>query len=457
MAEQVVLGLDIGTNRIKFVEARMGKRGPLITNAGIGLTPRDAISNGVIVDPNALGAALRHLLDQYGIRTKGVVSSVASQSSLVVRPIEVPRMSRQELADTMQWEVERHIPFAASEVVMDFQPLIAPEELPPEAQNMEVLLAVAQEDMINAHVETLFRAGLDPIALDVEPLAAGRSLIDINREAGSYDHVYALLNVGAITTDLSIVRRGLLSFTRPVPLAGDNITNAIADGLGYEFHEAERAKIEQAALYVQGAPALEAPRELPVEAPPPSVAPPPTQPIFRVGDESEDARPAPVFEIGDEAPKPGPVFDLGGESAPQPQTFDLGADIGPGGPSVPQPPPRVSGLPVLHTPGAGTPGRQVYDAMLPTLIELVTEIRRSIEYYSNRYPDSRVDKVLVYGGTACMPNFSEFLASEVGTAVEIGNPLLRVEIDRGVSSEFIDQNGPYLPIVVGLAIRDMID
>jgi type IV pilus assembly protein PilM len=456
MAEQVVLGLDIGTNRIKFVEARMGRHGPLITNAGMGLTPRNAISNGVIVDPNSLGAALRHLLDQYGIRTKGVVSSVASQSSLVVRPIEVPRMSRQELADTMQWEVERHIPFAASEVVMDFQPLIPPEDLPPEAQNMEVLLAVAQEDMINAHVDALFRAGLDPIALDVEPLAASRSLIDINREAGAYDHVYALLNVGAITTDLSIVRRGLLSFTRPVPLAGDNITNAIAEGLGYEFHEAERAKIEQAALYVQGAPALEAPREPQIQAPPPSVAPSPTQPIFRVGDEDREAKAAPIFDIGDEAPKPGPVFDLGAEPD-KPQTFDLGADTGPGGPSGPQPPPRVSGLPVLHTPGAGTPGRQVYDAMLPTLVELVTEIRRSIEYYSNRYPDSRVDKVLVYGGTACMPNFAEFLAGEVGTAVEVGNALLRVEIDRGVSSEFIDQNGPYLPIVVGLAIRDMID
>jgi len=425
MADQVVLGLDIGTNRIKFVEARAGgRRGPVVTNAGIGLTPRDAISNGVIVDPNALGAALRQLLDQHGVRTKGVVSSVASQSSLVVRPIEVPRMSRQELADTMQWEVERHIPFAASEVVMDFQPLVAPEDLPADAQNMDVLLAVAQEDMINAHVETLFRAGLDPIALDVEPLAASRALVDLNRDTGSYDHVYALLNIGANTTDLSIIRRGLLSFTRPVPLAGDNITNAIAEGLGYEFHEAERVKLEQGTLYVQGAPALEAPRA------PATGAEPQPEPVFRIGDEEE-------------GPKSGQVFDLGAEAAPS-------------GPPPPQPP-RSAGLPVLHTPGSGTPGRQVYESMLPTLVELVTEIRRSIEYYSNRFPDSRVDKILLYGGTACLPNFAEFLAGEVGTAVEIGNPFLRLDVEPAVPQDFIEQNAPYLPIVVGLAIRDMID
>jgi len=423
MADQVVLGLDIGTNRIKFVEARPGRRGPVVTNAGVGLTPRDAISNGVIVDANALGAALRQLLDQHGVRTKSVVSSVASQSSLVVRPIEVPRMTRQELADTMQWEVERHIPFAASEVVMDFQPLIAPEDLPPEAQNMEVLLAVAQEDMINAHVETLFRAGLDPVALDVEPLAASRSLIDINRDTGAYDHVYALLNVGANTTDLSIVRRGLLSFTRPVPLAGDNITNAIAEGLGYEFHEAERVKLEQGTLFVQGAPALEAPRA-PAPEPQPGV-----EPVFRIGDE-------------DKAPKAAQVFDLGAEAGPT---------------ASPQPPRQEPGLPVLRTPGAGTSGRQVYESMLPTLVELVTEIRRSIEYYSNRYPDSRVDTIMLYGGTACLPNFAEFLAGEVGTPVEVGNPFLRVEVDPGLPHDFVEQNAPYMPIVVGLAIRDMIE
>jgi len=419
MAEQAVLGLDIGTSRIKFAEARAGRRGPVITSAGVGLTPRDTISNGVIVDPKALGAALRQLLDDRGIRTKAVVSSVASQSSLVVRPIEVPRMTRQELADTMQWEVERHIPFAASEVVMDFQPLIPPEELPPEAQNMEVLLAVAQEDMINAHVETLFQAGLDPAALDVEALAACRALVDINRDRGAYDHVYALLNIGANTTDLSIVRRGLLSFTRPVPLAGDNLTNAIAEALGYEFHEAERLKLEEGTLYVEGAPALEAPRPAPAEPEVERVVTPPEE----------------------EGRQPGRVFDLG-------------ADTGPTRP--PSEPPRVAGLPILHTPGSGSPGRQVYNAILPTLVELVTEIRRSIEYYANRYPEARVDRVLLYGGTARLPNFAEFLTNEVGLEVEVGNPFHRLELEGNVPSEFVRENMAFMPIPVGLAIRDMI-
>ncbi len=423
MAEKAVLGLDIGTSRIKFVEARVGRSGPIVVNVGLGLTPRDTIANGVIVDPDTLGAAVRQLLAEHGAKTRAVVSSVASQSSLVVRPIEVPRMSRDELKGTMQWEVDRHIPFAASEVVMSFEPLIPPEDLPEDAQNMEVLLAVAQEDMIEAHVQTLFNAGLDPIALDVEPLSACRSLIDIAREEGAYEQCYALLNIGANTTDLSIFRPGgLLSFTRPIPLAGDNITNAIAENMGYEFHEAERAKIERGMVYVEGAPALEA------------------------GTQPEPESPA-VFDSA-----PPPEEEEGGSG----RVFDLGAELGPPRPRS-QPPPSAP-LPAIHAPTSGSPERQVYDAMMPTLVEMVTEVRRSLEYYTNRYPDSRVDKLLLYGGTARLPHFPEFLGNEVGVKVEVGNPFLHLAVDEGnVPVEMVRDNACFMPIVVGLAIRDMID
>ena len=439
MADQEVLGLDIGTSRIKFVELGPGRNGPVVLNAGIGLTPRDAISNGVIVEPDALGDAVRQLLDEHGVRLKNVISSVASQSSLVVRPIQVPRMTRQELDETMQWEVERHIPFAASEVVVSFQPMVAPEELPPETQNMDVLLAVAQEDMVNAHVETLFRAGLEPVALDVEPLAACRSLIDIDREVGSYEQTYALLNMGAGTTDLSIIHNGLLTFTRPVPLAGDNITNAIAETLGYEFHEAERVKLERGELYLNGTPALAAPS---TPEPPPAPTP-----------EEDEAGPTSTLDLEQEAGA-APAGPGEGEG-PSPQVFDLGAETGAPPPLPGEPPSTI--MPALHRPGAGTPERQVYEAMLPTLTEMVTEVRRSIEYYVNRFPDSRVDKVLVYGGTARLRQFPEFLANEIGLPVVLGNPFVRLEVDASrVSAEFVSENACFMPIVVGLALRDML-
>ena len=158
------VGVDIGSSLIKVVEARPGKDGIQITALGVAPTPTGAIENEVIVDPQALGRALRQLLLESGISCKRSVSSVSGQSSVIVRIIEVPKMTKPELAETMKWEIERHVPFAANEVMMDFQPVERPAASPDD-QNMEVLLAVAQQEVVNRHMETLFAAGLEPSAV----------------------------------------------------------------------------------------------------------------------------------------------------------------------------------------------------------------------------------------------------------------------------------------------------
>jgi type IV pilus assembly protein PilM len=458
--DMTVLGLDIGTNLIKVVEMRASRGSLQLLNLGIRPTPPEVIANGVIVDASQLGIAIRGLLQAQGIRTREVVASVAGQSSLVVRPIEVPKMSRTELADTMRWEVERHIPFAASEVIMDYQPLVEPEELPEDRQNMEVLLAVAQEDMINAYLETFQVAGLAPRALDIEGLAATRSLVDIRAEEGYYNQTIALVNIGATTTDISIIRDGLLSFNRPVPMAGEALTNAISENLGRDVSEAERLKREvgmvlpeerpAAAVAPPAAPEAEGP-EIPeapqVEGAPPAAETEPEatgEPVFDLSAELEDVparRPA--------APVPEQIFDFsrppsgepGGEAAPPP----------------PAPPPQPEPAPSIQL-STQAMTRKVYEAMLPALSELVGEIRRSLEYYRSRYPDSTVDRIILFGGTARLENIGPFIANEVGIQVDLADPLKHLDfLPPFYTKHYMDEVACLLPIAIGLAIRDILE
>jgi len=241
-----VVGLDIGTDSIKVAEAKYGKDGITITALGIARTPPGVIENEVITDPKALGSAIKALLAESGIKTKQVVSSVAGQSKVVIRIIEVPKMTRDELTETMKWEVERQVPFSPSEVVMDFQPLDKPDA-DPNAQNMEVLLAVAQQDLIDSHVQTLLAAGLKPMAIDIEPLACSRSLIETSQN-GLRDEVVAIVNIGANNTDLGVFEKGLLTFpSPPLSIAGMSFTREIAEVLGQTLEEAETMKKEYAA------------------------------------------------------------------------------------------------------------------------------------------------------------------------------------------------------------------
>jgi type IV pilus assembly protein PilM len=434
--ETAVIGLDIGTSLIKAVEMRATRGQLQLLNVAIRPTPAEVISNGVIVDAHTLGTAVRGLLGQHGFRTRAVVASVAGQSSLVVRPIEVPKMSRAELDDTMRWEVERHIPFAASEVVMDYQPLAEPEEIPESQPNMEVLLAVAQEDMVNAYIEVLRVAGLEARALDIEPLASCRSLIDMSAEDGSYDRTTALLNMGATTTDISVVRKGLLSFSRPIPLAGETLTAAIGEALKREPAEAERLKKELGRVALGAAAQAQPPPEAPS---PPPAAPAPL--IARVEGEGEEEEPKAVFDLSEELADQMPAPRR--EAGPQPQ-------------QAPEPE-QAARLPETAEPRAALEDR-VYQAIAPTLAEMVGEIRRSLEYFQSRYPDDRVERVVLFGGTALLPNLDRFLTNELALTVEIGNPLGYLSaMPAHLPAGYLRQIACLLPVAVGLALREMLE
>ncbi len=449
------VGLDIGSHLIKVAEARPGKGGVVITALGLAPTPAGVLENNVIVDPAALGQEVKKLLRTAGVSTKRVVSSVSGQSALVVRVIEVPKMSPSELADTMKWEVERHVPFAASEVIMDFQAIERPDE-PEDAQNMEVLLAVAQQDMIDRHVAMLFAAGLKPVAIDVEPLSAARALIDAEGEATASQRNVVILNIGASNTDIGVYRGGILAFPRTLPLAGDSLTKAISDTMGVDAEEAEKLKRENAEIFmdqIQAPGATTAAEEGFLDfsgtgpQPPATTPQPPQRMPFDLSDSAEEQQPA---HEGQPDITGRHSFDLsaGGEETPAP---------------APSAPPATTSGQLTETPShVGDTQRdpvkqQVFNAIAPVLGEFVTEIRRSLEYYRGRVANNTIDEILVCGGTAKLPHLDEFLSSELGIPTRVANPLRFAAVSsKAFSQEYLDEVAALFPVAVGLAERDLV-
>src|SRR3712207_4161375 len=92
-----IVGLDIGSSFIKgcAVEAKGGKAH--LRGIAVLPTPPEAVTNDEIVDPVALGKTIKQVLSQAGIKARKVVTCVSGQSSLVVRIIEVPKMTRAEI------------------------------------------------------------------------------------------------------------------------------------------------------------------------------------------------------------------------------------------------------------------------------------------------------------------------------------------------------------------------
>ncbi len=484
MASGPVVGLDIGTQQIKAVELRFGKTGLAISALGIAPTPFGVMQNNIITDPKVMGQAIRQLFKESGITSKRVVGSVAGQSAVVIRIIEVPRMTEAELKETMKWEVERHVPFAPSETIMDYQPL-PPSPGAENSPNMEVLLAVAQQDIVSNLIDTLFGAGLDPIAIDIEPLACARALLDVQNGQpvarppamqgatgeftgelpGSYEQeTVAVVNVGASNTDIGIFQDGQLVFPRSLPLAGDSLTRAIAEILGYPLDQSERLKREYGEVQLDkigiytgtayGGDGYEGPQFSEEE------------PSFNLG-ESEDVPLRNPFDTSpdetlgrnpfDTSPE-GPQFDELDKTQPIPtRTLNLAKPSEMGAVSPFMPTDAGFGFPGAGGGSDSASRDQVFEAIAPVLGELATELRRSLDYYRSRAQGRSVDRLILTGGSASLKNFDVFLQNELQVPVSVADPLQGLNVaSKHYDPAYLQTIAPVFTVAVGLAARNAV-
>lgn len=436
-----VLGLDIGSSTIKAVELqRTGSGIEVLGRPVVVPTPPRSVEDGVIVDAAAVTSAVSDLIKAGGFHTKNTIASVGGTSSVVVRITEVPKMSGKELDEAIQWELDRQTPFPIEQTYYDYQPVDAPDA-DPNAQNMEVLIAVAQEDMIDTHVSVMTSAKLLPQAIDVEPLAISRALVEVSGSAYS-DQTVAIVHIGANSTLIIVVRRGLLGFVRTIPTAGNALTQAITQNFMGDETLAEQVKKALADVSE-------------------SVFPEETG--YAAGGAgargeaySEDEADS-VFEVSDMMGEAGFADEaIGAEAEATQLDTILPSEAGIGeAPSAPAPaegPTDPQAQQDLHA-------RQiVYEAIATPLVDLAGEVQASLNFYRRQHRNEEIDRILLSGGSAVIPGLGDFIAAETGVTVELADPFAELLTDENKQpGAYLRDIGPTMVVAVGLALRDMVE
>lgn len=439
-----VLGLDIGTQTIKAVELRLSGQDVVLRGRPVVVqTPPNSVVGGRIVDDVAVRDAILEALSESRFGIKKVIVSVGGDTDVVVRIAEMPRMEPKELDDAVQWELDRQTPFAIDQVIYDFQPVEHPG-IGPESENMEVLLAVAQEDMVNAHAETVMAAKLTPVAIDVEPLALGRALVEMGDESLMQTTV-VIVHIGHTSSLISIFCQGQPVFIRTIPTAGEAFTTAVRQSMQLSQDDAERAKRQFADMtHVEGLESEE--EEYDEES---DMLEHATDSVF----ELSDAEMAEQLEQADDVDEMATRLDVDA------QAYEL-----PPEPDTTLTPP--TGKPDEQAEEQGEPEpdevrwakEHISDALVDPLSELGTEIRRSVQHYQRGHRNEQISKLLVSGGSAAIPGLAGFLEAEIGIVTEVANPFLNIETDPDdASAAYLHDIGPAVAIAVGLALRDMTD
>lgn len=245
------LGIDIGTSSVKVVQLKKTPSGPELLNYDMIPLPPDTMEEGSIRDVQTVGAVLKDIVKRKKMITEKCYASISGQN-VIMRFTKLPIMTDEELEQTVRIEAEQYVPYAIDEVSITYEKLA--EVMEDEGGGKySILLVVAQKELVNNYMDVLRSAGVSADVIDVDTIAAINALENsIIQTAGSQEggEVVAIIDSGARTTNISVLKSGILMFTRNIPIAGNNITQMIMNVMKQEFEQAEQIKIEEAEVSI---------------------------------------------------------------------------------------------------------------------------------------------------------------------------------------------------------------
>jgi type IV pilus assembly protein PilM len=232
-----IIGIDVGSSSIKLAHLREQKDGYHLLALGLLPISPDAIVDNSIMDSEAIVAAIRNLVESHKVKTKNVATSVSGHS-VIIRKIQLPIMTEEEMEASIQWEAEQYIPFEISEVNLDFQ-ILGPDSKDP--SQMNVVLVAAKKDFVNDYVAVFQEAGFTPTVMDVDCFAV-ENAYEANYDVGDED-IIALINMGASAMNVNVLKEGVSVFTRDIQVGGNMFNEELQKRLGLSGGDAEQVKL----------------------------------------------------------------------------------------------------------------------------------------------------------------------------------------------------------------------
>lgn len=340
-----VVGVDIGHRSLRAVELQNADRSrPVVQRYAEVPLPEGSVRRGEVVDANTVATAFKRLWSTGGFSTKSIVLGMGGPS-VIARELTVQKLPLDRIRETLPFQVQELLPMPAADAVMDFYPVAAAQPVNG-SEMITGLLVAAAKSAVGANVAAAQAAGLNPVKVDLIPFAITRLLA---RGANARE-VVALVNIGAETTSVTVVRGGVPYFVRLTPGGGEDVTRLLQSRLEVTRDQAEHFKrtrgLATADVTAQERPAIEA-----------------------------------MYEAGN---------------------------------------------------------------------ELIGGLRNTLQYYANTAGAERIDRLVLSGGAARLPNLARFVGDATGLPVVHADPLSGLALSRkAIASDELETD---LTVATGLAL-----
>lgn len=249
------LGVDFGTQSIKAVELKSVKgKAHLVNYAWVNVTNVKEVPDAYDSDyAKRLSDALGELFAQMKPHIKNATVAIPSFNGLVMI-VDFPRMSEKDVANAIKFESRKYIPASLDDVNVSWEILDEGEDEKRTAKKgeseengkkekkkkqkatMKVLLVAAPKSEVQ-YYDGLFKdVDVKINSLELESFALARSVV------GSAEGRFVLVDLGAKTTNIVLIDKGVVHVNRSVDIGGVNMTNAIMKSMNISREKAVSLK-----------------------------------------------------------------------------------------------------------------------------------------------------------------------------------------------------------------------
>ena len=203
--------------------------------------PKDAVTDGNIMNQEAVAESMRRAWKRIGTRTKHVALALPA-AAVITKKIIVPAGLREdELETQVETEANQYIPFALDEVNLDYQSLGQAASGP---EDIEVLIAASRKEKVEDRVAAAESAGLKALVMDVESFATQSACEMVAQQLpnAGRDQTIAVVDIGASMMHVNVLRNGQSIYLREQTFGGNQLTQEIQRRYSLSSEEAEIAK-----------------------------------------------------------------------------------------------------------------------------------------------------------------------------------------------------------------------
>jgi len=209
-----------------------------VRRVGVEVLPRGVIEDGIIIDRAVLGATIQRLIKKLKIIVIGGRAGISlSGSAVIIKQVNLAKPHTDpDFYEYLYHEIEQYLQYDVSELYVDWEVL-------PNIQgrnDTSVLLVGAKRTVVEEYAALISSVGLKASLVDCDVLA---SINIVSHTTDVKQDLVVIANVGCSSTQITLLINGIFTFSRDVPIGGDNYSSKMVELMGLDFDSAETLKI----------------------------------------------------------------------------------------------------------------------------------------------------------------------------------------------------------------------